>query len=153
MSLEELVADRITKPSGFDGLKFKLNDNEKLIPAMTYKDGYFRNPKKGEMDISGNNVPMYDKDQQLYLGGGGLVSTSKAYANYLRIWLNNGRHGKYQFLNPSTITDMMTSIRKKSGHGTDTQFFFFITGDSVLCLLYTSPSPRDATLSRMPSSA
>ena len=23
----------------------------------------------------------------------------------------------------------------------------------VLCLLYTSPSPRDATLSRMPSSA
>ena len=132
MSLEELVADRITKPSGFDGLKFKLNDNEKLIPAMTYKDGYFRNPKKGEMDISGNNVPMYDKDQQLYLGGGGLVSTSKAYANYLRIWLNNGRYGKYQFLNPSTITDMMTSVRKKSGHGTDTQFFFFITGDSVL---------------------
>ena len=132
MSLEELVESRITKPSGFDGLKFKLNDNEKLIPAMTYKDGYFRKPNKGEMDISGNNVPRYDKDQQLYIGGGGLVSTSKAYANYLRIWLNNGRFDNYQFLNPSTITDMMTSIRKKSGHGTDTQFFFFITGDSVL---------------------
>ena len=26
-------------------------------------------------------------------------------------------------------------------------------GKGVLCLLYTSPSPRDATLSRMPSSA
>ena len=26
-------------------------------------------------------------------------------------------------------------------------------GDGVTCLLYTSPSPRDATLSRMPSSA
>ena len=26
-------------------------------------------------------------------------------------------------------------------------------GTSNLCLLYTSPSPRDATLSRMPSSA
>ena len=25
--------------------------------------------------------------------------------------------------------------------------------DKVICLLYTSPSPRDATLSRMPSSA
>ena len=25
--------------------------------------------------------------------------------------------------------------------------------EAVLCLLYTSPSPRDATLSRMPSSA
>ena len=28
-----------------------------------------------------------------------------------------------------------------------------INGDGVACLLYTSPSPRDATLSRMPSSA
>ena len=27
------------------------------------------------------------------------------------------------------------------------------TGQFVICLLYTSPSPRDATLSRMPSSA
>ena len=26
-------------------------------------------------------------------------------------------------------------------------------GDITICLLYTSPSPRDATLSRMPSSA
>ena len=27
------------------------------------------------------------------------------------------------------------------------------TSDCYICLLYTSPSPRDATLSRMPSSA
>ena len=30
---------------------------------------------------------------------------------------------------------------------------FFVGTKSVFCLLYTSPSPRDATLSRMPSSA
>ena len=29
----------------------------------------------------------------------------------------------------------------------------FITKEPITCLLYTSPSPRDATLSRMPSSA
>ena len=28
-----------------------------------------------------------------------------------------------------------------------------ICGQALICLLYTSPSPRDATLSRMPSSA
>ena len=28
-----------------------------------------------------------------------------------------------------------------------------LTGEGIGCLLYTSPSPRDATLSRMPSSA
>ena len=32
-------------------------------------------------------------------------------------------------------------------------FQFAVMGASVVCLLYTSPSPRDATLSRMPSSA
>ena len=31
--------------------------------------------------------------------------------------------------------------------------FFFLNEFSGICLLYTSPSPRDATLSRMPSSA
>ena len=31
--------------------------------------------------------------------------------------------------------------------------FAVFFGEGVLCLLYTSPSPRDATLSRMPSSA
>ena len=31
--------------------------------------------------------------------------------------------------------------------------FIFLYGEIGVCLLYTSPSPRDATLSRMPSSA
>ena len=29
----------------------------------------------------------------------------------------------------------------------------YVEGEIITCLLYTSPSPRDATLSRMPSSA
>ena len=32
-------------------------------------------------------------------------------------------------------------------------FFPMLIGKTIDCLLYTSPSPRDATLSRMPSSA
>ena len=32
-------------------------------------------------------------------------------------------------------------------------FFIFLHAVLGICLLYTSPSPRDATLSRMPSSA
>ena len=40
-------------------------------------------------------------------------------------------------------TGTITSIKKNKA---------FVTGINI-CLLYTSPSPRDATLSRMPSSA
>ena len=35
----------------------------------------------------------------------------------------------------------------------DSQFFRELVTEESICLLYTSPSPRDATLSRMPSSA
>ena len=34
-----------------------------------------------------------------------------------------------------------------------TRIKLLITGNDVICLLYTSPSPRDRTRSRMPSSA
>ena len=39
------------------------------------------------------------------------------------------------------------------GHGPVTQLAVAEDGSLWTCLLYTSPSPRDATLSRMPSSA
>ena len=38
------------------------------------------------------------------------------------------------------------------GHGLP-MMIMYITGTSSLCLLYTSPSPRDQRGSRMPSSA
>ena len=37
--------------------------------------------------------------------------------------------------------------------GTETSGLFKINTDAMTCLLYTSPSPRDRTRSRMPSSA
>ena len=33
------------------------------------------------------------------------------------------------------------------------ELIWFLSGDTNTCLLYTSPSPRDRTRSRMPSSA
>ena len=35
----------------------------------------------------------------------------------------------------------------------DEEVYNLICSEDGICLLYTSPSPRDATLSRMPSSA
>ena len=55
---------------------------------------------------------------------------------------------------------VFTTIREEFGVGKGqaalffaiTTFIYFILG-VFTCLLYTSPSPRDATLARMPSSA
>ena len=46
-----------------------------------------------------------------------------------------------------TLGETAKYIKKKSDGS------FIVTTDKYTCLLYTSPSPRDATLSRMPSSA
>ena len=55
-----------------------------------------------------------------------------------------------------------TTFKKEGGHSnqflkadgsTDSRTFSQTDTTITTCLLYTSPSPRDATLSRMPSSA
>ena len=44
-------------------------------------------------------------------------------------------------------------IAEETAGALDAYFTYEINDVSYNCLLYTSPSPRDATLSRMPSSA
>lgn len=132
LTLEEMISRLITGPGKISGLKFKLDEGEKLIPTMTYRDGYFRTPEKGEMDILGNNTPGYDRKQKLYLGGSGLIATANAFCDYLRLWINNGKINNHKFLDEKTISHIATSVKTKTKHGTDTGFFFFITGDSTL---------------------
>ena len=55
---------------------------------------------------------------------------------------------------PENVNSMIMCCAPKAGKWTlegDAKDFEDLL--SVICLLYTSPSPRDATLSRMPSSA
>ena len=59
--------------------------------------------------------------------------------------------------------ELTREIAKQNMHdcNDDTQFYYdrntaypkYTVGQKVLCLLYTSPSPRDRQKSRMPSSA
>ena len=53
----------------------------------------------------------------------------------------------------ATPFDIVTSMQGAFGAPYGATFSGLAPGDYCVCLLYTSPSPRDATLSRMPSSA
>ena len=50
-------------------------------------------------------------------------------------------------------TTLIDNLMKQSGSFRENEVVDERLMDSGDCLLYTSPSPRDATLSRMPSSA
>ena len=51
------------------------------------------------------------------------------------------------------VPTIVGSIRLPQRIGWSNAMELLLTGQPIDCLLYTSPSPRDATLSRMPSSA
>ena len=71
--------------------------------------------------------------------------------SYVGSWVNLGAG-----TTNSNLKNTYGTIRLEvDGEKLDTglQFLGCVIGDYSNCLLYTSPSPRDATLSRMPSSA
>ena len=66
-----------------------------------------------------------------------------------------GTWGAFPFFDSDIVlaSDIENGLHILQAKYTRATFFEGIVIDSTTCLLYTSPSPRDATLSRMPSSA
>ena len=83
-------------------------------------------------------------NDQLVLVGGIDVKTRKCIA-MLGVWSEQSQ----TWTNP--FPPMPTARRSPSVVTHDNRWLVVVGGR--ICLLYTSPSPRDATLSRMPSSA
>ena len=61
--------------------------------------------------------------------------------------LDNPISEELNWMRPSALIHMLLAGQRSANQGYPGAALF------ELCLLYTSPSPRDATLSRMPSSA
>ena len=62
-----------------------------------------------------------------------------------------GEYGEGKMSEPEKIVNELVSYLKNLG--INNKLKAIVTAGPTNCLLYTSPSPRDATLSRMPSSA
>ena len=79
-----------------------------------------------------------------------ILSTGAGWSRFGMVWIGNPHkfHLSALYHYPEDLFDGVPM------YVTCFQNIFFATQDLfVVCLLYTSPSPRDATLSRMPSSA
>ena len=97
-------------------------------------------PPLAKSDYLINNLEMSIRGLKYGLSGPIVVNGEQ----YNGIMQNQG-------LDDVEIADVMNYILNNWGN----EFNQVITAEQVdnICLLYTSPSPRDATLSRMPSSA
>ena len=64
--------------------------------------------------------------------------------------VDEGGSGAPEFPQGSTSAGVVTAV---SFSGSGANLTGIASTDNITCLLYTSPSPRDGLLSRMPSSA
>lgn len=129
--LNQLVRERVTDPLKIKGLQYRLPANEKLLPKFTGRDSTLRQAKRGELDIFGPDVPDYDANHQLYLGGEGMLATADGYADFVRMLLNRGELNDYRFLEKETVEDIYaphTQLDNAYGYN---GYNLWISGDTM----------------------
>ncbi|MEM8685396.1 MAG: serine hydrolase domain-containing protein [Pseudomonadota bacterium] len=107
-SLSELVRERITAPLSIEGLQYEMPNGVTLLPRFSGADGELRFATQSELDIFGDQLPDYDPDRPLYLGGEGMLATTDAYADFLRMFMNRGVLDGHRVLEESSV-ERMTS--------------------------------------------
>lgn len=103
---DEIVEAHITEPLGIaDTLKYTLPENVSTYPRVTGKDGTLRLATEGELDIFGGPVPEYGADTTIFMGGEGMVGTTRAYAKFIRMMGNLGELDGARILEEETVRD------------------------------------------------
>ena len=105
-TLNELVKNRITGPLKIDGLQYNKNLNTKLLPVFSGVDSNIRLANEGELDIMGSYVPGYGIENELFMGGEGMIGTADGYADFLRMLLNHGELNGHRFLEESSVKEI-----------------------------------------------
>lgn len=124
-NLAEVFEKRVIKKLGLTGLQYTTPNGVTLIPAFTGKNGYLENVKKGDLPILGQYVPNYDSNQELFLGGVGMLGTAKGYIDYWRKLLDPDK----SFLSEESISKMTSRpLDFPKDQGYQTGFGSYITG-------------------------
>ena len=123
------------------GVDHHINVNERSAPNQI--DQYFRNQVKWSSSKVDNAA--YISDLLLYGAFIGTIPFVPAFLNY------NYSKALKMSLNVISLNGIITNLVKMTVQRQRPDSFYKTRADA--CLLYTSPSPRDTLLSRMPSSA
>ncbi len=124
-NLNKMVSERILDFHDIDGLSYRLPEGVDLVPSHTGRDGVLRKIIEGDLDIFGKNVPFYSFENNLFLGGEGMIGTAKGYINFMKLFYLNK---KVNFLNNETINEMTSKPNiKKNNYGYNTDYAFYMT--------------------------
>ena len=102
-TLNELIKSRMTIPFKISGLKYNLNKGESLLPRFSGKNDSLQLANDGDFDIFGPDFPSNSLDNNIFLGGEGMIASADGYCDFLRMLTNYGSLNQKQFLNPQTV--------------------------------------------------
>lgn len=106
LSFDEVVETRLTGPLGIsETLRYTLPETKSTYPRVSGSDGELRLAKADELDIFGGPVPEYGADTNIFLGGEGMVGTTKAYATFLRMMGSMGELDGVRILDEASVRD------------------------------------------------
>lgn len=131
LNLKRLVETRLSNHLNIQGLKYNLSKNEVLLPYFTGIDSILRIAQKGELDIFGADFPFYKLENQLYLGGEGMIATADGYTDFLRIFLHNGKLNGNRFLNQGSINEIVSPHTQVGSPWGYNGYNLWVTGDTL----------------------
>ena len=144
----ELKFPLVIKPDiGFKGfLVLKINDHEQLAEAL---------PKYEDKAILIQEFIQYEREYSILIYRypiSGKVGVSSFIEKTFPIVIGDGKRTLEELIDAKENPFLKKNwIKKMNADSLST--VLKLNEERRICLLYTSPSPRDATLSRMPSSA
>ena len=109
---------------------------------------FSQNPKIEDAIEGIKELKSFSPDLIIAIGGGSVIDMAKV----INILSANTGDLEFKIKNNQVLEKKacdLVAIPTTAGTGSESTHFAVL----YICLLYTSPSPRDATLSRMPSSA
>ena len=124
-SLKQNFFDRIKNAHNLEGLDYTKPERVDLLPTFTGRDGDLREIFDGELDIFGGEVPTYSKNDNLFLGGEGMLGTSDGYINFMRLlFFNDGN----VLLEEKTLQKMSSMPNvEENDYGYNTGFGMYLT--------------------------
>ena len=124
-SLYQNLKERVTKVHNIEGLAYTKPQGIELLPTFTGREGKLRKIIDGELDIFGGEVPNYSRDNNLFLGGEGMLGTADGYIRFMQLlFFNDGN----TFLKEETIQKMSSKPNKEeNNYGYNTGFGMYLT--------------------------
>ncbi len=108
MAFPDFLQRRIFNPVGMSDTGFRLRDGDAARLMQVY--AYGRDRAAPPTAVTALSAEAYSQPVTLYSGGGGLLSTTRDYLDFLSMLLNDGRAGRVRVMKPETARLIRSDI-------------------------------------------